>query len=720
MIRSDPIRTDTECRHGIRAQRIRPAIVFVLVAGLLLPTVILAQGVLPAISVNADAPGDTAFDTPAALTVVELDSANQDSPGVALSEFLALVPGVSVRNRGNLAQDEQVSIRGFGARSTFGVRGVRLYADGIPATMPDGSGQISHLDFAAADRITVLRGPFSALYGNSSGGVIAVHSASGEGRLQIRSRAMAGSFGTATIGANLLGGMGPVGTNIDLGRLQTDGYRAHSAAQRDIFNAKLTSNPGVHDTLTIIANAVSIPYAQDPLGLDREQFERNPEQASAAALQFNTRKKVGQEQLGLHWERAIGTSQTLRVMVYGGHREVEQFLAIPVFVQADPLRAGGVIDLDGDYAGTDLRWSWQGGTTSLTIGTSLDGQDQRRRGYENFSGDQLGVRGALRRNETNQVRNFDQFAQATWSPTPFWSFEAGLRHSEISFRAVDDYINELNPDDSGKRDYSATTPVLGVMMKPSTELRFYASWGEGFETPTFAELGYRDDGGSGLNLGLEPARSRNFELGMKQRWNDVINGGIVAFRSDSEDEIAVATNASGRSTYRNVGQSRRRGIEAFIQAELGNRWSLDLAFTAIDARFRSGFLVCSGVPCLEPSVPVAAGARIPGIPESMLRLAVVHGGDIGWRFEASMQSIGSTVVNDIGSESAPGYSLLDVGAGYGWRMRSGNLRAFLDVGNVFDTRYVGSVIVNDGNGRYYEPGPGRNVMLGLRWNWQVR
>lgn len=699
---------------------IRSAAGLVLTAIVALPSSILAQGVLPAISVNADAPGDTAFDTPAALSVVDLDSANQDSPGVALSEFLALVPGVSVRNRGNLAQDEQVSIRGFGARSTFGVRGVRLYADGIPATMPDGSGQISHFDFAAANRITVLRGPFSALYGNSSGGVIAVHSADGEGPASIRSRAMAGSFGSYVLGANLLGGDGPIGYNIDLGRFQTDGYRAHSAARRDIFNAKLTANPGESNALTFLANAVSIPYAQDPLGLDREQFEQDPDQATAAALQFNTRKQVNQEQLGMHWEHALGPAQSLRLMAYGGHREVEQFLAIPVFVQTDPLRAGGVIDLDGDYAGTDLRWSWQVATTSLTIGISLDDQDQRRRGYENFSGDELGVRGALRRNETNQVRNFDQYAQATWSPSPFWSFQAGLRHSEIGFRAVDDYVNDLNPDDSGKRDYSATTPVLGVLMKPSADLRFYASWGEGFETPTFAELGYRNDGGSGLNLGLEPARSRNFELGMKQRWNEVIEAGIVAFRSDSEDEIAVATNANGRSTYRNIGQSRRQGLEAFLQAELGARWSLDLALTVIDARFRSGFLACSGVPCLEPSVPVAPGARIPGIPESMLRIAVVHGGDIGWRFEAGMQSIGSTVVNDIGSETAPGHALLDLGAGYGWRTPSGYLRAFLDVGNVFDTRYVGSVIVNDANGRYYEPGPGRNVMLGLRWNWQAR
>lgn len=689
------------------------------VAGLLAPASIAAQGVLPAVSVVADAVDTSAFDTPAALSIVELDSANQDSPGVALSEFLALVPGVAVRNRGNLAQDEQVSIRGFGARSTFGVRGVRLYADGIPATMPDGSGQISHLDFAAADRIVVLRGPFSALYGNSSGGVIAVHSADGEGPAHLQGRALVGSFDTRAVGANLLGSSGRIGYNIDLGGFQTDGYRAHSAARRDILNAKMTTSTGEQDSLTVVANAVSIPYAQDPLGLSREQFEDDPSQATAAADLFDTRKQVGQQQLGMHWEHETGANQSLRVMVYGGHREVEQFLAIPVSAQANPLHAGGVIDLDGGYAGTDLRWSWQSEAIAFTVGASLDGQDQRRRGYENFSDGQLGIRGDLRREESNRVRNFDQYAQLRWSPTPSWSLEAGLRHSEIDFRARDDYVNAGNPDDSGSRDYSAMTPVLGVLMKPNDDLRYYASWGEGFETPTFAELGYRSDGGAGLNLGLEPARSRNIELGMKQRWNAIIEGGLVVFRSDSEDEIAVATNSGGRSTYRNIGQSRRKGIEAFLQAELADRWSLDFSFTAIDARFRTGFLACSGVPCLEPTIPVAAGARIPGIPESMLRLAVVHGSDLGWRFEAGLQSMGSTVVNDAGSELAPVYTLLDVGAGYGWRMTSGSLRAFLDIGNLLDTQHVGSVIVNDANGRYYEPGPGRNVMLGLRWNWQA-
>lgn len=689
-------------------------------AGLLAPLPAAAQRELPAVSVLADAYEPQAFDTPAALSVVELDSSRQDAPGVALSEFLALVPGVTVRNRGNIAQDEQVSIRGFGARSTFGVRGVRLYADGIPATMPDGSGQISHFDYAAADRISVLRGPFSALYGNSSGGVIAVHSADGEGPPRLQARALAGSFDTLAAGANLLGRSGPIGYNVDLGGYQTDGYRAHSAARRYIFNAKLSASPGERNSLTLVANAVSVPYAQDPLGLTREQFEDDPRQATPAAELFNTRKQVGQQQLGMHWEHALAGNQSLRLMAYGGHREVEQYLAIPVVVQANPLHAGGVIDLDGNHAGSDLRWTWQSATTALTVGASYDAQDQRRRGYENFSDGQLGVRGTLRRDETNRVRNMDQYAQLRWSPTGFWSFEAGLRHSDIDFRANDDYINSTNPDDSGQRDYSALTPMLGVLMKPGADLRVYASWGEGFETPTFSELGYRSDGGAGLNLGLEPARSRNIEVGMKQRWREQLEGGVVVFRSDSEDEIAVATNAGGRSTYRNIGQSRRRGIEAFLQAALADRWTLDLSFTAIDARFRSGFLACSGIPCLQPSVPVPAGARIPGIPESALRLAVVHGGDVGWRFEAAMQSVGSTVVNDTGSETAPGYTVLDVGAGYGWDLPSGSLRAFFDIGNVFDARYVGSVIVNDANGRYYEPGAGRNLMLGLRWNWQAR
>lgn len=675
---------------------------------------------LPAIVVTATRSEQSARDVPAAIDAVALDSADRDGLGINVSEVLALVPGVLARNRLNHAQDEQISIRGFGARATFGVRGVRLYTDGIPASMPDGAGQVSHFNLDSAERIEVLRGPFSALYGNSSGGVIQLFTADGSDAPGLRAGLVGGEHGTQRASVNLRGGSAEgFDYNLDVTRFETGGWRAHSAAERNSANAKLSRVFGGGARLSLLANRVDIPHAQDPLGLTREQFEDDPRQVAAVARQFNTRKSVEQQQAGAIWEQAFAGGHSVRVLAYSGQRDVEQFLAIPVATQNNPLHAGGVIDLSGDYRGGDMRWTWTNGALEVTAGANHESQDQDRRGYTNFVGDTLGVRGVLRRDETNRVSAFDQYAQASWRFADAWSLLAGVRHSRIHFRAEDSYVSASNPDDSGARRYSATTPVVGLLFRANAAANFYATWGKGFETPTFAELGYRADGGAGLNFVLEPARSRNAEFGAKLRFGDRIESNLAAFRADTDDEIAVATNAGGRTSYRNVGSARRQGIEASLLARFRGHWTLQLAATRLDATFRTPYLACSGVPCTKPNVPVSAGTRIPGVPEATLRAALTRGGDIGWRVSARVDHVGDVSVNDTGTQSAPAYTILGLDLGYGFARESGQLRAFLNLDNVFDRRYAGSVIVNDGNGRFYEPGMGRSVVVGMQWRWKA-
>ncbi|MEO8011390.1 MAG: TonB-dependent receptor, partial [Dokdonella sp.] len=290
----------------------------------------------------------------------------------------------------------------------------------------------------------------------------------------------------------------------------------------------------------------------------------------------------------------------------------------------------------------------------------------------------------------------------------------------VRFRATDRYITANNPDDSGRRDYSATTPVVGLLLRANDNANLYATWGKGFETPTFAELGYRNDGGSGLNFGLEPARSRNGELGAKLRFGDSIESNLAIFRADTDDEIAVATNVGGRSSFQNIGSARRQGIEGSMLARLSDRLTLQLAATWLEATFESPFLACTGTPCTTPNTPVDAGARIPGVPRTNLNAALVWGGELGWRATVRGDYVSSVVVNDIGSESAPAYTVAGLDVGHGFALRSGNLRTFVRIDNVFDRDYVGSIIVNDGNGRYYETGLGRSVMLGAQWLWSPR
>src|SRR5579862_911994 len=332
---------------------------------------------LPDVVVTATRTEQSSFNVPASIDSVAIGDAT-DTLGVNASEFLDGIPGLLARDRQNYAQDEQISIRGFGARATFGVRGVRLYIDGIPATMPDGQGQVSHFNLDSADHIEVLRGPFSALYGNSSGGVIQLFTADGTAPDQVRGSAAYGSFGMWRAGADARGAAGSFNYNADFTHFSIDGYRPHSAADSESFNAKL--GYGLNDTnhLSLIVNVLSRPDAQDPLGLTPQQFAAGTDQANPNALLFDTRKSLQQQQAGLIWSSDLTDTQSLQVTGYGGHRTVLQFLAIPRGAQLSPTSSGGVVDLDRDFAGGDARWAWRtelaGMPFSWVVGLSYDWQ----------------------------------------------------------------------------------------------------------------------------------------------------------------------------------------------------------------------------------------------------------------------------------------------------------------------------------------------------------
>jgi iron complex outermembrane receptor protein len=666
---------------------------------------------LPPVQVNATRLAIPPFDLPASLSVTAVAPQDSGKPGVNLSETLVGVPGVLARDRQNYAQDEQISLRGFGARSTFGVRGVRLYADGIPATMPDGQGQVSHFSLEAAERVEVLRGPFSTLYGNASGGVVQLWSAEGGDPPVTRAGLFGGTQGTARVGLSTRGRDGGFDYNLALSHLQTAGYRAHSRARRQSGNARLGFELGTGGHLTVVLNTVALPQARDPLGLTRTQAAADPRQAIAAATQFDTRKSVHQTQGGAVYELSPDADTQWRLMAYYGERGVQQMLAVPVAAQRNPLSAGGVVDLDTAYGGLDVRWTrraeFAGRPLEAVLGFSYDDQHQQRRGYENFAANTLGVAGRLRRDEDDRVRNLDPYAQLYWRFAERWSLLAGMRHSEVRFRARDHYVVPGNPDDSGGVSYGATTPVLGLQYRPSDCLRLYASYGEGFETPTFAELGYRADGGAGLAFDLRPARSRQGELGAKWQgagWQ--LEG--AWFRADTRNELAVASNNGGRSSYRNIGRSRRQGAELSLRGDLGDGWRLALGATHLQARFRDAFL--SGT----PAVRIRAGTRIPGVPQDYGSLRLERGGALGWRAGIEWQGVGAVTVDDRGSERAPGYVLTGIDAGYGLALGVATLHLSARVDNLFDRRVIGSVIVNESNGRYYEPAPGRTALLGAQ------
>ena len=629
------------------------------------------------------------------------------------------MPGLLARDRQNYAQDMQLSIRGFGARATFGVRGVRLVADGIPATMPDGQGQVSHFNLMSGGTLEVLRGPFSSLYGNSSGGVVQWQSAAPTPQPEAVIQSSIGRDDSQALGMRLRGTSGDTGYNVAAQTFETSGYRDHSAARRTQLHGKFAFDLGSAGRLDLVASRLNAPGALDPLGLTAEQARQAATQASTAAYAFNTRKSVVHQQLGLLHSLPVGAG-TLRTSTWAGEREVEQVLAVPVAAQANPLSAGGVVALQDHFGGADLRWSWHGELagrpTEFHVGADFERQQQHRRGFENFDGGRLGVRGALRRDERNQVQSFDRYAQAWWQFAPAWSALLGARQSNIRFVSADRFVSPTNPDDSGVVRYTQTTPVAGLMVSVSNDLRLYLSTGRGFETPTFNELGYRADGAAGLALNLRPARSRNIEWGGKWRHPDGARLEWALFRSDTDDELAVARNIGGRSSYRNVARSRRAGVELSVDVPLSQRWSLQGAYTGLDARFRDAFPICAASGCANPDSVVASGTRIPGVVREQLQ-ATAQWKSGHWSAAIEGMGAGGVSVNDPGSERAPGYFLLNLGGGWERRIGDQRVEAFLRVDNLLDREYIGSVIVNEGNRRYYEPGPGRAILVGLRWQW---
>ena len=673
---------------------------------------------LPPVIVTATRIESLAADVPASITRIDGSEVRNGHALVNISESLGAVPGLLARDRQNYAQDVQISVRGFGARSTFGIRGVRLYVDGIPATLPDGQGQISNVELGSVDRIEVLRGPFSALYGNSSGGVLQVFTAEGAGAPRVGFGVSGGSDGALRFGVQASGATaGGFGYNLSASRFRTDGYRDHSATERTLGNAKLTFRPDADNKLTLIANNLALPTAQDPLGLTRAQYEANPRGVDASALDFDTRKSVNQTQLGAIYERRVDAANALQVTLYGGHRGTEQFQSIPKATQAAPLNPGGVIALGRNYEGTDLRWTtkMQAFDTPLTLvgGIAYDVLAEHRQGYQNFIGTALGVRGVLRRDEVNDVSSFDQYLQAAWQFAPRWSLNLGLRRSRISFSSTDGYIVGTNPDDSGHATYTATLPVAGLMFAVDSDLHVYATAGRGFETPTLNELAYRSGGQTGLNFGLQAATSTSVEAGVKAKlggWGDVT---LAAFRTDTADEIVTQTNVGGRSTFQNAGATRRSGLEASWSGTYFDNLRAQLAATLLNATYRDGFLSCTAVPCAAANVPIPAGNRIPGIARGALFAALNWAPPTGLRGGVEARYVTGVFVNDTNSDVAPRYAVAAATVGYVMLVGDWELNGFVRGDNLFGRRYAGSVIVNEGNSRFFEPAPGRTWLASL-------
>ena len=727
----------------------------------------------------------SSFDLPMSIDSVDAEQIQEGQLKVNLSESSARVPGVVINNRNNPAQDLAIQIRGFGARSAFGVRGVRLYADGIPMTMPDGQGQTGTFNLDTASRVEYLRGPFSALYGNSSGGVVQIFTKDGEKDPTLSGGVTFGSFNTSRESLGFSDSGDGFDYVINANTYRSDGYRAQSDTRRDTLHAKLNFKFNEDTKLTLVATALDQPDNLDPQGLDATQLKTNRTQAGTGSELFNTRVSRSHKQVGVTFEHIFTPEDTLRLMTYYGKRDNEQFQSISVSGQLDDRSGGGVATINRAFGGVDTRWTHDGkigdSLFNFTIGMNYDRMQDDRKGYENFianlpttdmkrnfsvvdpiysrttcgsiAGGQpiiCGVQGILRRDETNTATNFDQYLQASFDVHPRLTVNGGLRHSRVHFNNDDYYLNkdlykngnsasgwpevpdnQINGNDSGSVTFNETTPVIGAIFKVTDTFNLFANAGESFETPTFVEMAYKATG-SGMNLDLKPAKSRQYEVGAKWMIGKATLVNASLFRINTDDEIVIQQSTGGRAVYQNVQSSERKGFELSLDSKFDNGLGAYLAYSYLDAIFTSDFTTCKPFSGLQtrcdPNSSVTtisggnsggeliqSGSNIPGTFKQTLY------GEVSWKY----QPIGFSTALEARANSktyvafkpeygkADGYTVAAWRGGFSQRLNNWHVSEFVRIENLFDKDYVGSVRVADLNGRYYEPAPGRNWLLGL-------
>jgi iron complex outermembrane recepter protein len=670
---------------------------------------------LDPVVISVERTRQTTFDAPAAISAVTRETIEAAGPQVNLSEVLIRVPGITVLNRQNYAQDLQLSIRGFGARSTFGIRGVRLIVDGIPATMPDGQGQASNIALTSAGRIEVLRGPLAQLYGNAAGGVVQVFTDMDTTTPTTSLSGSVGPYGQNKVDVKF-GGAGPSdAVSFDASTYHTDGYRPHSKARRDQINGKWQHDVSADTRFSLIVNSLDQPVALDPLGLTRTQWE----QGIPAVVTQDPRKTVLQQQIGTVFEQRLGEATQLTARIYFGQRDLDNALSIPLLAQAPPTSSGGIVVFSRSYQGLGVQLSHAfkfdaERALRLVGGVDIDQSDEDRQGYINNGG----VRGALKRDERNRADNRDAFAQASFDFNSQWTATAGVRSSHVRFRSEDFFIIPGNPDDSGSLSFSATSPVLGVSWHAAPTLNVYANAGQGFETPTFTELSYRPNGLTGLNTDLKASTSRHAEIGAKWKYAGAQRLDVALFDIATRDEIVVDTNAFGRSTFKNAGKTSRRGIEFSHLGQLGETLRSTLSVTLMRARFDSDFISGAG-----STINVFSGYHLPATPERNLFAELAwapRGAWGGFNGAAEVVHTDKLYVNDTNTDAAPAATLLNLRAGFVQTVGEWQFSQLLRVDNVTDRNYAGSVIVNEANSRFFEPAMPRNWLVALKARYEFR
>ena len=634
----------------------------------------------------------TPFDvTSAPLSVTSVGSREiaVARPGFSLDEALGHVAGIQVDNRLNFALGERLIVRGIGARSQFGTRGVRIIVDGIPQTLADGQSALNNVDIGSLGLAEAIRGPASALYGNASAGVISLSTLLPPAvPFAPTARIMTGSDGLtrAQLGFGGISGNAMYVVNAD--RLDYSGYRDRSRARNAHINS-VGSWSWEGGSAQLVANGVQY-NAQNPGSLSDSLVRADRRQAYANNVRQKTGEEGRQNQVGLSVNAAVGVGE-LRLSLYGLTRAINN--PIPTSIIGIHRRAGGVRAAYAVTQGTATR------SFSAMIGAESDLQRDDRRNWTNVTG----TAGALTLDQRERVTSASPFAQlsAVWGRA---TFLGGVRYDKYRFAAEDHLISATNPDDSGIRNMSSTNPTIGVTYAVAPVLSVYANVATGFQTPTTTELVNRPSGAGGFNPGLEPEQNHSHEAGAKGRAGSFAYD-VAAYdmRIDNELIAFEVPSAPGRQFYRNAGVARHRGVDADATFELGRDAQLHGSYSFTNARFVT-YAVTSG-----GKTTSYATNRVPGVAPNIASLSLQLG-DPSKHFISVEERYRSNIpVNDTNTACSAASIITNVRGTVAYRTVS----AFGGIGNLFGELYNTSVTVNAIGGRYFEPGAGRTFYAGV-------
>jgi iron complex outermembrane receptor protein len=646
------------------------------------------------ITVTSTRVEETAHGVPGAIGVVGRERIQLGQQQLTLAESLGAIPGVFTQNEFNFAQDLRISIRGFGARANFGIRGIKLLVDGIPATLPDGQGQVDTLDLASAQRIEVVRGPAASLYGSAAGGIISIVTEDGPEIPFAQARTAFGSHGFRSYQAKAGGREGPLAYLVSVSRQELTGYRDHSRMENVLLNSKLRYSMDESSDLTAVVSAVHAPIAADPGALTADEVKQDRRQARQSNLQVNAGESVDQANAGLVYRRRLGAEHETTASSYFVLRDFERD-----WYRDKALRD----DLGRFFAGGGLQHvyaaEWSGIGNRLVAGFDAEAQwDDRSRRANPY-----GELGEAELDQEERVIGVGVFVQDEFRPLEGLELTLGLRYDWVEFELDDHLVAPVDgePDDSGRLDFDEVSPMVALVWSPWLALNLYAKFSTSFETPTTRELA-DPSGGGGFNRDLKPQRARNAELGVKGLLPGRLRYQLAVFHIALRDELIPFENDAGEF-YVNAGKSWRRGLELGLEVEPIEGLTASLAYTYSDFEFdRFHEYDDSGS---ELPGQGYDGNRIPGVPEHRVHVELAYRHRSGLFGRWDLGYVGDVFADNGNTVSSDAYVLSNLRLGYRGCFGAWEVSPFVGLDNLFDQEYISNLRLNAQGGRWFEPAP---------------